>query len=669
MTPLEGVIDALDRGGHKPKRNGDGWTALCPTHADKTPSLSITERDGKVLLKCFAGCETDAVIEALGLSWTDLFNDPPKTTHSKGHRATKPTLTLPKTLKDFAKQRCLKPSTLEKFKVEIKDHKGRTALIYPTALEVDRVKYLDGKKPKYFWDGKGGKIHLYGINGAKKTGGSVLYIVNGEPSVWACAEAGVPAVCLCAGEGTLPPPEIIEELKTLSFSELRIVYDLDEPGRKGALKLLKHLRENGLKVKALKLPEYLGKGGDAGDLYRLKKENFKTILEELPDLQEPGAAVVKLEDIEAEEVSWLWEPYIPAGKVTILQGDPAAGKTFMAIDFCARLTREGKKIIYGTLEDGLADTIKPRAEKQKANQRLFTVLEGERTEDGTVHFVTLERPDIIEDAIKREKPALLVLDPISGWLGGGADINRANQVRAKLAPLVKLAEAYGVAVLVIQHLTKGRADKALYRGSGSVDFVAAARSVLLMGKSSDDSQALCQVKNSLGPLGGSLGYLIDEEGFHWTGEVDLTAADLLGADQDPEEKSAMEEAMTWLEAELSDGPKQAGDLQRRFEKETGISRRTLQSALRKLGGIRSKDGFNGGWIWRLPEDDNHAPKAQNKLNSFAFDENTTLKGLQGKHSTEGEKIESVLHLRDDIEESEEELISRLKARRMELEGI
>jgi hypothetical protein len=654
MRPVDHVLGALAARGTLTHKNGQGWLAHCPAHEDKVPSLSISEgQDGRALVKCFAGCTPESIVAALGLRMTDLFNDPPKTARYTGQGLTKETGAResqgPQTLATFCATRKLDPARLaSRWKVKEAVHNGRPCLRYPTALGVDRLKFLDGQKPKCLWAESGkGKAHWYGMGAAKSHGGPVLFLVNGEPSVWACDQEGVPAVCAC-GEGVTPNESLIQELRASGFARFKVAYDLDGAGKKGALATVKALKDAGLDAVALELPKELGLHGDVDDLHRREGKNLSKALEGLPPLPEavpPGPVTKQFSTVEPEEVEWLWEPYIPKGKLVLFQGDPAAGKTWAALAFAARLTKQGHKVLYGSLEDGLADTLRPRAEKVGADLTRMIALTGRRDEDGTEHLLTLMDVDIIEAALAKEKPALLVLDPISAWLQG-ADMNKAAEVRGKLTPMVALAGKYSVTVLILQHLTKAKTDRAIYRGSGSIDFVAACRSALLFGETQGGQRAMAQIKNSFAPLGKSVGYSIDAEGFAWTGEVDLTAADLLQGEASPEEQGANDDALEWLREALANGPQEAGPLQQRFERETGHNRRTLRRAFKSLGGRSYKDDFSAGWKWALDEGDTTPTKGTGTQNRVPFGETTATKGLQGQRSTEGDTEKRVCPLRD-----------------------
>lgn len=190
------------------------------------------------------------------------------------------------TLAEFCHRRKMDMRQLtETFQVVETTYMDRPALRFPTRIGVDRIKYLDRGQPKYGWAGTGGKAHWYGLGAAIKLAGRFIYIVNGEPSVWSCAQAGVPAVCMCAGEGASPSDEMIAVLGQQGVKSVRVVYDLDEPGRTGATRVVRKLTSAGIDAAALELPGHLGRGGDVDDLHRLVgDEGFADELAGLPEL-------------------------------------------------------------------------------------------------------------------------------------------------------------------------------------------------------------------------------------------------------------------------------------------------------------------------------------------------------------------------------------------------
>ena len=211
--------------------------------------------------------------------------------------------------------------------------------------------------------------------------------------------------------------------------------------------------------------------------------------------------MIRMSEVQSQEIEWLWYPFIPYGKLTIIQGDPGDGKTTMVLNLAAKLSKgealdknmkvtEPVNVIYQTAEDGLADTVKPRLELAGADcERIIVIDES----DKSLSMVD-ER---LEEAIVRTGARLLILDPIQAYLGGGMDMNRANEAREMTKKLSAMAERTGCAVILVGHMNKGSGAKAAYRGIGSIDFFAIARSVLLVGRVPNDSsiRAIVQIKN------------------------------------------------------------------------------------------------------------------------------------------------------------------------------
>ena len=176
-----------------------------------------------------------------------------------------------------------------------------------------------------------------------------------------------------------------------------------------------------------------------------------------------------------------------------------------------------------TAEDGLADTVKPRLELAKADcERIMVIDETEKS----LSMID-ER---LESAIKQTGARVLILDPIQAYLGGTMDMNRANEARDMTKRLSLLAEKYKCAILLIGHMNKAGGNKAAYRGMGSIDFFAVARSVLLVGRieGEPDLRAVVQIKNNLAVFGQSKAFRLTETGFEWIGDYEITADEVLG---------------------------------------------------------------------------------------------------------------------------------------------
>lgn len=311
--------------------------------------------------------------------------------------------------------------------------------------------------------------------------------------------------------------------------------------------------------------------------------------------------LIKMSEIQAQEIEWLWYPFIPFGKLTIVQGDPGDGKTTAVLNLAAKLSRgesldEGMKltepinVIYQTAEDGLADTVKPRLEAAGADCERVAVID----ESDKSLSMADER---LEEAIEKTGARLLILDPIQAYLGGGMDMNRANEARDMTKRLGALAEKYKCAIVLIGHMNKASGNKAAYRGMGSIDFFAVARSVLLVGRveGEPDIRAVVQIKNNLAPFGHPKAFRLSEDGFGWLGDYEITADEVLGGIAPKANK--LEQAKQLLrDLAETNSSMQSNEIFKLAEDE-GISKRTLENAKKDLN-IRARK-TNNAWYWDL----------------------------------------------------------------------
>lgn len=324
---------------------------------------------------------------------------------------------------------------------------------------------------------------------------------------------------------------------------------------------------------------------------------------------------VPLSSIASQEVSWLWEPYIPLRKLTLVEGDPEAGKTYLLLALAAAITRgyafpdqsgrvpsptnDPGNVLYITAEDGLADTIKQRAERCQADlDRIYVVPNAEMFPEGMQPF-SLARPHLLSAAIAERQPRLVILDPLTAFLGAEIDMHRANEVRPVMSTLVTMAIKYNCAIVAIRHWTKVIGGRANYRGQGNIDFLAAARSVLAIGISPEDERLriMAQAKNSIGTRGISMVFTISDTGMQWAGTSMLTA-DELSAAQPQRHKHQRQDAMRWLKDYLREGP-QASLSIIAAAGVVGIPEKALRRAKEHLGVLAAKEGNT--WYWRLPK--------------------------------------------------------------------
>ena len=223
--------------------------------------------------------------------------------------------------------------------------------------------------------------------------------------------------------------------------------------------------------------------------------------------QEESNLLTLYSDVRATPVRWLWYPYIAIGKITLLQGDPGDGKSTMMMSLISEvsnggLTPDGKEIgrpqrvIYQCSEDGVADTIKPRLERCGADCRNIAFINEE-----ICGGLTLD-DERIRQAIISFRPRLVVIDPIQAYLGNDSDLLIAGRARKLMQRLGMWASVYDCAVVLIGHLNKKEGSKDLYRSLGSIDVVAAARSVLQVERNTADTdiRIVHQIKNSINGL-------------------------------------------------------------------------------------------------------------------------------------------------------------------------
>ncbi|MDL2271808.1 AAA family ATPase [Desulfovibrio sp. OttesenSCG-928-I05] len=316
--------------------------------------------------------------------------------------------------------------------------------------------------------------------------------------------------------------------------------------------------------------------------------------------------LINMRDVVVQTTEWLWYPYIPFGKLTIMQGDGGDGKTTTALQIISAVTTGSLlpecanavgpfDVIFQTAEDGLGDTIKPRLLQAQADVSRVHVV------DESLEGLTLSDARI-EQAILQTGARLIVLDPLQAYLGAKVDMHRANEVRPILKKVGDIAEKYGCAFVVIGHLNKST-NKSQYRGLGSVDIYSASRSVMTFGRVRDQqyTRAFAHTKANLAPEGPSIAYeLHPETGFRWLGKCDITAAELLGSDFEGnwrKKETAFDRAVSLLQQELAQEHLPAETIYSKAEK-LEISKRTLDSAKAQLA-IKSRK-IGNQWYWELP---------------------------------------------------------------------
>lgn len=326
---------------------------------------------------------------------------------------------------------------------------------------------------------------------------------------------------------------------------------------------------------------------------------------------------VRVDTVKKETLEWLWEGRLPLGKFTLLDGDPSVGKSTMICDIVARITtgtamegeekkREPASVLMVCVEDGVADTIRPRLEAAGADAAKVYVLDAANR--------PLVLPDDIEQLkaeVNRIGAKLVVIDPIVAVLGS-APSSDAN-VREALQPLVNMAAETKATVLGIRHLTKSGGKNVIYRGTGSISIMGLARAALLLARDPDDAnlRVLSVSKCNLSARAQSLQFRFEETktGFariEWLGTSPHALERLLATAGDPEKRAALDEAVEVLRDMLAAGPLAVKEVQRRSA-EAGVAWATMRRAQARLRVSAEKVGFGGlsMWLWRLPASETH----------------------------------------------------------------
>lgn len=320
---------------------------------------------------------------------------------------------------------------------------------------------------------------------------------------------------------------------------------------------------------------------------------FKSIVLKEPSKPET-VKIIRMSDVELTPVDWLWKPYLPFGKLSVLQGNPGEGKTYFAMHLAAACTNgkllpnmermEPFNVIYQTAEDGLGDTVKPRLIEAGADLDRVLVID-----DSEVQLTLSD--ERIEKAIIENNARLVIIDPIQAYLGADVDMNRANEVRPIFMRLGQVAQRTGCAILLIGHLNKAAGMQSLQRGLGSIDIAAAVRSVMFIGKLKHDPtmRILTHEKSSLAPPGVSLAFSLgDEGGFRWVGEYDITADEMLSGIE-PQRETKTQQAKDLICALLAGGKQVLSEDIDKAALERGIPGRTVRDAKRELGdALKSK---------------------------------------------------------------------------------
>ncbi|MEM1208120.1 MAG: AAA family ATPase [Planctomycetota bacterium] len=604
FSPIDRVLGKLPSA----KRSGAGWSARCPAHDDKRASLSINEgEDGRVVMKCHAGCDVKDIVAAMGLEMKDLFP------HKNG-RSHKPP----------AKQKQLGPIAKA---YDYRDASGSLVFQVTRHDPKDFRQRTPGGNGGWRWKAAKQPLPLYRLPellGAEDP--SFVFVVEGEKDADRLAAGGLVATTVAGGAEKARTAD----LTPLHGRDVVIVPDNDEVGRRHAQALCGLLSGKASSVRVLQLGGLPDKGDvsdwlDAGnDVERL------VALAEQGDLWSPTPSGVETEtplrrlvmrngiDIDDGQTRYLWQRRLPLGAISVVFSRPGRGKSTLAADLTAHVTRgetwpdraacRGGRVLI-LKGEGSDAAIRDRMELAGADPSRW-VLVG-RADDPDEPMIDLALDTgLVGDALDSIPDCrLVIVDTLDSMFPSMRSIDNAN-VRRCLWPLQELAEQRGLAVVLLAHTNKGGYADPLDRLSGGRAIGGAARAIWYLGKTDpEDDLAPCYMvpvkANDFTPAK-PLEYSIvgsdaDRPGrIEWHGEAEVSAYEL---DQPPkrESRDKSEEATRWLGDALAAGPRPRTEVETEAE-QMGFGDFVLRKAKKAVGMKSSpaKGAHPPVWYWRLP---------------------------------------------------------------------
>jgi putative DNA primase/helicase len=484
-----GVCQALDliegAWGLRPDKP-DHWHANGGCHDGDSYKLDLKydRRSGKLLVICRKGCEQDAVIEALKAIGVTL-----AMLGSAGSSGPTPEVEEPAEPKVSGKIWAEYPYV---------DEHGRLLFVIERRTGRNGKKTFGGRAP----DGKpsidGIRRVLYRLD--KIQGHKTVYVVEGEKCVQALEAVGLVATCNPHGAGKWElkgavaqkqaTDTYVDQLVAAGVEHMVVLPDNDGVGRSHAGDIVESLIDRVLSVKLVSIPGLKHKGDVADFLAEGGMvETLQRLVDRAPIAKTAyGFADERLEDVQAQEISFLWEPYVPSGSFTIIAGDPGGGKTMLS-EWIASVLTAGQTWLNGVsakpgvvvalaVEDNSATSVKPRMEAMGADCSKFYTLKADRRSGRLVDLST-DLPRIRQYLIDREA-RMLIISPINAYVGKKINTGLDAEVRQILSPLAVMAEELDIAVVGIMHLNKAQQESILYKVSGSIGFVAASRASYLV---------------------------------------------------------------------------------------------------------------------------------------------------------------------------------------------
>ena len=554
--PVQRVLDRLDEMGKVVRWVTDQHMAQCPAHDDRNPSLAIREGNEGAILQCHAGCDTQAVVDAMGMTLADLFPPRAASNVTPLHPSPAPSLSW---VRDYP----------------YLDAQGEPAFKVSRYVQLDPAGAVIGKSFRQFHYEPGAGWRA-GLNGstpplyrlpevlAAVAAGEVVLVVEGEKDADAAEEAGLCATTSPMGAGKWRA----EHTAALAGANVIIIADDDPPGRAHAAAVYAAL-DGVAKAVTTALPAQgckdLSEQLDAGmDLTAIRPCAPGDLagtgpIQDTPVEAAPHLALKPASEVTIVRVRWGWQDRMPIGELTLIPGREGVGKSLLLAWLAAELTKgtlpgeffgSPRGVLYVASEDSWGYTVAPRLKAAGADlARVYRidVLDGGR-------LVLPADCDALVPLALHVDAAALMLDPVISLINDKLSVNQASELRRALEPLRRTAEAAGVMVPALAHFNKTTDVDVLSKIPGSRAWAEVARAAFGV---AEDREAGCyvasQIKNNLGRTNlPNMTYKIesvlidavdgqaDVGRLVWTGVSDTGIEEVLGRKPDKRAREASE---------------------------------------------------------------------------------------------------------------------------------
>lgn len=471
------------------------------------------------------------------------------------------------------------------------------------------------------WSVKGIEAIPYRLPELLSEPDEIVFICEGERDVESVRRLGLLATCNAGGAGKWTD----DHSKHLKGRKVVFLPDHDDAGEKHLAVAGKSLSKVA-DLKVLRLPglddrqdisDWIDAGGTKKQLIELANGAPNWTPKATPKKRRQPR-LTRMTDIEPRPIQWLWPGRIAEGRLAVISGIAGLGKSFLTCDMAARVSTgadwpDGSpckrgSVVFASMEDDPHDTIRPRLDAHNADVSRIHLLEGVTVSDddeaGDLIF-TLQDVQTLEAVLDQVGDCrLVVIDPIGSYLGSGTNSFKDNEVRAVLAPVAKLAERFGVAMVIVAHKRKSSGSYADDTVMGSRAFTAIARTVFHLSPDNENKERRLFLpgKSNIAATAKGLAFTLsgDPAAVNWEPDpIDMTADDAMAMEGHDNDVSAVDEAMSWLENALAAGPRSGKEIQD-ASRVDGIANRTLRRAKDKLNITCGPDGYGGPWVWRLP---------------------------------------------------------------------